>query len=595
MHTKKICLGCLILFFLASSGLSISAQPQDNPIPNWNSEWKYRQEIKLPISTTDPSAKYQPIDLHIDFIDSCWAEDEKNHSVRICCWDGSKWHELESQIYDLTFKGSYHLYRCGIIFLIPDFANGEEKYFVYYDDKEKFSPNYIDHVGIEDAYYYYEPISGIKLEGDYYRINEDGYCVYGIGQKGKVFNRYMSQAIVMMKPGSKEFGVLNSDNVGSFCFIYNNGAKDEDQVSSDQVLVSKEILIDGNLMTEFRIVSESKERNLRTSNMYRYYYSPAMNKRIIVHVKHEIFKEVVAEGQLDMDGLYGALFTYQSRSGRIQNMRFGKILPYLHIYGENDQIREYLIPTNPESKEREWVIPHSDDCDLGKDAWISYDEGEKGKAFGVLFSSNKDIVKRGKNERDGIQVKAADKEYLDVLGTEIDYAAVAFGRNSYEKGGTHDITIAGDLVAEFDAEFFTSEEGGYNDVISEAKYFQELVKYRESSGGPSGGNQNIYTLTIIPRLTGRFLSSLSLVNMSGFKILSISAELYKDGELIAEGNLYKTLLGPPKIKFTKISPGDYVVKIYKKICNRDRKTIGIEPVCIDNDKILDVFCTWEKI
>jgi len=594
MHTKKICLSCLILFFLLSSGLSITAQSQDNSIPNWNNGWKYKQEIKLPISTADISAKYQPIDLHIDFTDSCWAIDEKNHSVRVCCWDGNKWYELESQIYDLASKDPSHIIKCGLVFLIPEFADGNEHYFVYYDDKEKSPPNYINHVSIEDAYYYYEPISGVKAEGDYYKISEDGYCVYGVGQKGKVFNRYMSQTLVKMKPKSKEFSVSNSDNIGSFCFTYNNGAKDEDQVSSDQVLISKEIRIDGSLMIEFKIVSESTGKELRTSNTYRYYYSPATNKRIVVHVKHEVFKEATPEGQLNIDGLYGGLVTYQSRSGRIQSMRFGKILPYLHVYGENDQIKEYTIPTNPESKDREWVVSYTDDCDLGKNAWISYDEGENGKAFGILFSSNKDIVKRGKNERDGIQVKAADKEYLDVLGTELDYAAIVFGRNSYEKGGAHDITIAGDLVAEFDSEFFTSETGGYSDVISEARYFQELVKYRESSEGPSGGNQNIYALTVIPRLTGRFLSSLFLTNTSRFKILSISAELYKDGEFISKGIFYKTLFGTPKIKFTKIAPGNYVVKVYRKIGNRERKIVGIEPVCIDKDTTLDVFCTWEK-
>ena len=69
-------------------------------------------------------------------------------------------------------------------------------------------------------------------------------------------------------------------------------------------------------------------------------------------------------------------------------MRFGKILPYLHVYGENNQIKEYEINPNPENKERDWIIPYSDDCDLGEDAWLSYDEGESGKAFGILFSSN---------------------------------------------------------------------------------------------------------------------------------------------------------------------------------------------------------------
>jgi hypothetical protein len=585
----------IILILLIPSLLAISVSSENSSLPTWNNNWSYRQEIKLPISTDNPHAKFQPIDIHIEFNNPCWAKNSKDHSIRICCWDGNTWHELESQIYDLEPKDSNHIIKCGLVFLVPEIADGEERYFVYYDNDEKSSPNYVDHVRINDAYYYYEPISGVAIEGDYYKIDEDGYCVYAIGQKGKLINRQLSQAIVTMKPETKEIEISNSDNIASFAFVYNIDVNDEDQIASDQSLVSKEIFIDGNLMVEFGIVSESNGKELRTTNIYKYYYCPTKNKRISVSVKHEVFKEGTVKGQENADGAYGGLVSYQSRSGRIQGMRFGKILPYLHISGENNQIKEYEMNLNPEGTEREWIVPYTDDCDLGEDAWISYDEGESGKAFGILFSSNKDVVKYGKNERDGIQIKSAEKEYLDVLGTEIDYAGVFFGRNSYERGGNHDLIIPNDLVVKFDAELFTSSEGGYKDIILEGQYFRALAKYRQNGEyGSQGDDKNIYTLTVIPRLTASILSSPFFANVSGITISKIWAELYQNDEILSIGSLTKPLFGFPRIKFPKLASGDYIVRVYRKIGNHDKRIIGMQAVKIEKDETIDIYCTWQK-
>ena len=595
MHTRKLGTVYIILILLMSPLLAISVSSEDGSLPIWNSNWSYRQEIKLPISTDSPYAKFQPIDIHIEFNDPCWAKNSKDHSIRICCWDGSLWHELESQIYDLEFTTNNHIKGCWIVFLVPEIAYGEERYFVYYDGNEKSSPNYVDHVGINDAYYYYEPISGVAIEGDYYKIDEDGYCVYAIGQKGKIINRYFSQVVMAMKPGTKKFDVSNSDNIFSLAFGYNIGVNDEDQIASDQSLVSKEIRIDGNLLVEFGIVSESNGKEIRTTNIYKYYYCPTKNKRISVSVKHEVFQEGRVSGQENADGAYGVLLSYRSRSERIRGMRFGEILPYLHVFGENNQIKEYKMNFNPENTEREWIVPYTDDCDLGEDAWISYDEGESGKAFGILFSSNKDIVKYGKNERDGIQIKSAEKEYLDVLGTEIDYAGVLFGRNSYEKGGNHDLIIPNDLAVKFDAELFTSLEGGYKDIILEEKYFRALAKYRQNSrDGSYGGDKNIYTLTVIPRFTARILSSPFFTNVSGINISKIWAELYQNGDLVSVGYTTTPLFGFPKIKFPKLESGNYIVKVYRKIGNRDKKIIGMQAVKIEKDETIDIYCTWQK-
>ena len=595
MHINKVWLGYITLTLLISPILTVSLPTQENTIPEWDKDWSFRQEIELPISTCLEHTKYQPIDLYIEFNNPCWAKNENEHSVRVCCWDGYKWHELESQIYDLDIKNSYHLSSCRLIFLVPNFANGEELYFVYYDDTEKLSPNYIDHVNIEDAFYYAEPISGLSIECDYYEITEDGYCVYGIGQKGKILYRWLSQGIVKMTPQSKKFDISNFDNLASFCFSYQHGKKDEDEISSDQVLISKEINVDGNLMVQFRMKSESSGKNLQTDNVYKYYYCPTDDKRIFVHVKHQVFDEAEVTGIVNVDGRYGALASVHSKSGRNKKMRFGNILPYMHVYSDNNNIKEYKLNTDPASKEREWIVPYTDDCDLGKEAWISYDEGEQGKAFGILFSSNTDIVKYGTDERDGIQVKVAEREYLNILGTEVDYAAINFGRNSYEKGESHDTNIAGDLIIEYDAEYYSSEEGGYKSVILESECYRELIKYRQDDEDDSGnGEQNIYTLTVLPQfpwIIGRIFNYPYLHNI--FDFFSLSAYLYQNNEFVTNSEYFKPFLGHPKFKFTKIAPGDYVVKIFRRIGNHE-KIIGISPVRIEEDKHIHIFCSWQK-
>ncbi len=597
MQIKKLCSVYIILTFLfASSILAISSSAKDDSSPvSWNSNWEFRQELHLPISTDNIFAKLQPIDIKMRFDHSCWAKDEYEHSIRVVCWDGRIWHELESQIYDLEYSGSEHIKSCDLVFLVPEIADGKERYFIYYDDDKKPSPDYIDHVDVEDVYYYYEPISGISAEGDYYKITEDGYCVYGVGQKGQVVDRKLSQCVISEKPESKNFDALNAYHIASFCFSYQNGPKDEDEISSDQSLVSKEILTDGNLMIEFGIVSESSGKELRSSNVYKYYYCPNDKKRIFVHVKHEVLEEVVVSGMINIDGRYGTLFSYKSKSERLHRMRFGEILPYLHVYSENDDVLEYQIGLNPESYEREWIVPYHDDCDIGKNAWFSYDEGKNGKSHAVIFSSNSNIVKSGTDERDGIQLKVAEREYLDVIGAEIDYASINFGRNSYERGGDHDLIIPDDLVVEYDAEVYTSDNGGYTDVDDEAEIYRTLVKYRQDGrDGLFGEDKKIYTLTVTPRFTARVLSHPFLRNTTGITISEIWAELYQSDELISVAYTNKPLFAPPNIRFPKIAAGEYVVKVYRRILNFNKSYIGIEAVTVNGDTDLDVYCTWQK-
>jgi hypothetical protein len=591
---KLMLVSIILLLFLSNISLIVNAQQEEPPI--WNANWEYRQEIILPISTDDQSTISQPIDIEVNFKNSCWGKSNELNSIRVVVWNGQNWQEIESQVYDTVFeKNKDIIKKCGLVFLIPAFANGKERYFVYYDSHEKEAASYTDHVSIEDSYYYYEPISSISAEGDYYKITEDGYVVFGVGQKGKVLYRSLSNNVVKMKPGSKEFGITNSESTVSFSFAYHKGFEDKDEISSDQKLVSKNINIDGNLMVEFVIISESDDKNLRTTVVYKYYYCPTENKRINANVKHQVFEECTVKGLTDVDGRYGAIISYQSKSERIEKMRFGEIYPFLHVYSEEGSIKEYNINTNPKGKEREWIISSKDECTLGENAWFSYDEGEKGLAQGVIFSQNKNIVKYPENEIDGMQIKVAEKEILNAIGTKMDYAAINFGRNSY-KNGVHDLVIPAGFTVEYDAVFFTTQTGGYPEIAKESIIYQTLIKHRYKQKWDSDGQEdrNIYTLKVIPRFTARLFSHPFFSEITNLNLSEIYAELYKNGEYICTGHTQKTLIGAPKIIFPKLSEGEYFIKIMRKKSNDELSFIGFEKVNISTDKDVDIFCTWPR-
>jgi hypothetical protein len=564
-----------------------------DPTIRWNDAFAFQQEIILPIDTVSSKAIFQPIDIPIKFTKKCWAFNVTIHSIRVCCWNNNKWSELESQIYNLNFTTENIISNCNLIFLIPSDATGKEKYYLYYNDEEIGSPHYDDHVDIKDVFYYYEPITGIAVEGDFYELSDDEDIVYGIGQKGKVMNRKLSQIAIRMKPGTKKLDILNTDLLTSFSFSYQNGPDDNDEVSSDQKLTGKEITINGNLMIEFVINSESTNGIIQTSNVYRYYHSPTDDKRINVHVKHQILEDIILGEDENNDGRFGTIISYHSKSESMKKMQFGDILPYLHVYGEDGRIKEYNVIINPENSQREWVISYDDDCDIGSSAWFSYSQGYEGKTHGVIFSSNEQIISNASDERDGVQLKISEKEYLDIIGAEIDYASIIFGRNSYELLQPHDVLIDKGLIIEFDVEFISLSQGTYEDIHEESKFFQKLVDFRNVFTNQTIGKENIYTLTVMPHLGGKIGSFPLLANITKLPLPVLIGELYRDKELITSGVVDKPL-GFQIIKFSKLSEGEYTIKIFRKYGNITKKFVGVSSVDLTEDKTVHIYCTWEK-
>jgi len=584
----------LLLIFPAAS---IPGSSQEDVIPFWNTTWSYRQELLLPIATNDLTAHYQPIDLRITFEKPCWTENENKTSIRICCWYKENWYELESQIYGII-KGAgetTYINECNVIFLIPTFADGTERYFIYYTDSETPKPNYKDHVSIEDANYSSSPLPDVSAQARFYGIKEDGYCVYGVGHEGQFLDRSCIQVVVKQKKDTKKFDVLGSDQIVSFAFSYYYGSKEKDESSSDQVFVDKKIFVDGNLMVEFGIISESKMKDIQTTALYRYYYYPLDEKRINVHVKHEMLKDATVQGIDNVDGRFGSLISIKSRSATVESLNFGEIYSYLNFYGENDKIEQYQLNQNPATKDREWIISFKNDASLGKEAWLCYGEGKDGKANAVLFASNEGIVTSGIDERDGIQLKVAEKEYVNFLGTEVDYVSINFGRHSYKPGHSHDVTIPSDLMVQFDAEVFASDTGGYTAVQKESYIYQTLVKSRQRSGDiPFEREQKRYNVTIITRFGGTHFTYPWMSNLIGGALPVMWIELHHEGRLIVEGAANRSLFTRAKKTFSNVLEGKYFVKVYLKRGNTTKVFTGSTILHLDKNTKVTVFCTWER-
>jgi len=625
MHTKIVA-SLLLANFVLLTLLPVPLLAEN--VLWWDDDWSYRQKILIPFDTSTDSAKYQPIDIHIEFENRCWAKNEQQHSIRVILQKGDTFKELESQIYKLNYLDETHIQGCGLVYLISEEANGKEQYYVYYDDTGKSNPSYTDHVGVEESYYLYEPISGYPLTSQYYKITQDEYIIYAVSQEGEVMGYHISQHVTKLKDKTTEVMPKNGELFAAFAFEYYYDQGLFDYSATSQRLVSKEIRVDGNLMVEFGIVSTSKRDDIQTTAVYKYYYCPSENKRIHAHVKHEALKELLVALDLNTDGSYAILECGGISSSSIKDLNFGEILPYLHVYNEHDIIEEYPLDPDPEYIPEDHdirVLSTKDDVDAGAKTWASFDYGETGISHALIFSSNS-VVQSGTDERDGVQVKAYEIDYPHLPGIENNMANLQFGRNSYEAGGVHDRVIPDDFVVEFDAEFFSSKTGGYTIVSEETEIFQRLVELKPSYDDEfdkEPEETDSHTLTVFVHLVPSVPMGSAFAALFGRNFSYISAELYKEEEFIISGAAGRLLLKPlpdlseanmierivtiissfdfrnaslvKKICFQNLQPGRYVVKIFKEnpFFGRERKYVGFQVIDVAEDTKTRIFCRPE--
>ena len=625
----------IILVLILTNFLLLSLTPASMGSTNnswWNNNWSYRQEMNIPIDTSTKYSKFQPIDIKIKFDNPCWAKNEKENSIRIIFQHKNMIKELESQVYDLNFINTNIINSCNVVFIIPEEADGTEKYYIYYDDTTKPPSNYKDHVNVEESYYYFAPITVYPFESKFFKITEDENVVYGVSYEGELLGVGTTQQVTKFKENTKEVSTPKDiESWASFDFFYNYGDDLRAFSSTLQKFVSKQLLIDGNLMTKFTITSISSKNDFKTTATYTYYYDPSPNKRICVHIKHEALKEahVVANSpHTESCGNIAGVQIGSFRSPSIKELNFGKMYPYLHIYSEQNTIQEYKLDLDPEyNPEGIPVLKTEDDIDLGEHTWASFDEGEKGTAHGFIFESNQ-VLSSGTDERDRIQVKSYEYSPPRVIGLEIDLASYYFTRNSYEKGAENDLIIPKDYVVEYNAEFFSTPNGGYKTIDKESIIFQKLSKQRPVSQleqkNEKQNNKEKYNLTAYIHLapSSPFGTTFSLLTRKNFSY--ITGELYKEGKLISTGFAQrislkeipnynnKTLLEKlkttknifdlknisfyKKIKFNNLEKGTYLIKIYKvhPLFGKERRYIGFKIINIEKNTKTHIFCKQQR-
>lgn len=629
MYRKSI--GWILLVSILFTILvpAIASKPNPNDIPWWNDEFLSRKEIIIPIDTSNEHAHYQPIDISIKFDETCWAKNENEHSIRVSYWNGVTWVELESQIFDLNFIGDNNniIDSCNIVFLIPLEANGLEKYYVYYDGSEKPNPDYEDHVQVSEDYYRYEQIPGLLFESTFYKITQNRNIVYAISKEGKAYEGSLTQQVAKIKKGAEEV----RPNVGEFGAAYNfvYWYKDNGKwksFSTAKHLVGNQIIIDGNLMVKIGMISESENREMRSTVFYKYYFCPTDDKRIYTHVKHEIIKYPLPKGH-DIDLGLITFSTAKFKSSTIDELNFGRIPPYIHFFSEEERIITFEVDQQPEGSEWQEVIGKKDDYDLGSSPWISFDDGESGKANAIIFDSN-EILLSGDNEDDGIEVQFYESNSIQFPGLNALLTPIYLMRNTVENG-VIDLDLPENLVFEFNSEFYTSENGGYPAVEEEAKIYQSLIQYQPSNNDSITGDdeKEKFNLTASVHFAPSFPLGSFLSTGYGLNVSYITAEVFKENSFTSSGactasrlslckNIPKdfqdlSLLEKirviidifdwknrtffKKVHFPNLEKGRYIIKIYREnpLSGDERQFIGFTVVNLDGNKETSINCKHE--
>ncbi len=617
---KYIVIILILMFFLSPINILTDA---DQIRSTDLSTYQYKQIISIPFDTSIEQSKFYPVDIKINFENPCYAADEKDNSVRIGCEIDLELIELESQIYDLKKTDDNYISSCNVVFLIPENADGKEEYYVFYDSEKKDSPDYEKHIELTDSHYFYEPISGQKIDLDYYGIKENDNVIYGICQTGELLGNPIALSVLKFKPNSKIFETYNIDQLAVFDMRYGINPQPGYEGTSWAENVKKTVLVDGNLMVRVRLEAESPKGNILSDNIYTYYHSPTENKKIVVDCYHEILSDIYVEEPSLLDGTYGGIVSIKSRSSTIEKMNVGSILPKLYVYTEDETINDFSVPQNPSTIEREAIISTEDDIDLGNSAWLCSKDPDRGIFHGLIVDSNKGFTE----ENDGIQVKSWVKENINYPGLEADTGNLYISRNSYENK-KHNPDLIDGFNVNYKVEFFTIKSEKISNINDRSEIFQnaQLIfpSFRKNITSEETEKKERFNLTTYVHMATSFPLGSLLSARFGKKLPYIYAELYKDNTFKSSGSVGrltvgsvdldlegKTLIGKirtilgifdfkkssffKRIVFPDLEEGRYVIKIFREnpFFSDERKYIGYGIVDVDKNTTLRIFCTSE--
>ena len=298
-------------------------------------------------------------------------------------------------------------------------------------------------------------------------------------------------------------------------------------------------------------------------------------------------------------------------------------MPSLNIYDEDESVKEYYVPPDPASVEKEVILSTEDDVDLGSRGWVSLSDPETHKTHGLIMDSNTGLTD---GEDDGIQIKSYVKQNIKLPGLEGDTGDIFATRNSYE-GGKHDTTLQQGMNVAFNLEFITFQTEGYEAVDKESEIFQKIVTNipisRENVSKEEEEKEK-YTLTVKVHFAPSFPLGSMLSAVLGKNFSYNTAELYKENSFASSGAIgrlsianmdldfentsllqkIKMALGLfdwrnasffKKILFPELETDKYLIKIYKENppIRKNRQYIGYKIVNLKDDTSTHIYCRPE--
>lgn len=598
----------LISVYLLLTGSTIFMVTINHPaiaedISWWDDSYDFRQKIQIPIKTMVPSSKNAPVDLSITFSEPCWAVNETHHSIRVIYQTNLSEVELESQIYNLNFSDDTTLHSCNLIFLVPETITEEGEFIVYYDDEIKNPPLYPDRVTVESSHYHYEPVTGYRFESWYYAVLQNDELIYTVAQEGDFMENSISQQISKIQPDTNTFSPQNIEQTASFALDYWYKKNNQwNKISTAEKLQSKEIIVDGNLMVKFGIVSSTSNDIFQTTAYYSYYYTPSENTRLQTQITHELIADSAPKGDA-IDVFYGSISSGTFSSAIYKDLNFGRLPSAIHVYTIENQSVEYTLSQNPDST-WEPVLGRKADLDLGSPGTCSLDFPTSSQSHAVIFSNNS-VVETGTDEPDGIEIQVY-QEKVNKPGVSSTSSYIFFSRNTYEPETGKDTAIPNEYRIHFNAEFFSVQTGGYQAVSSEANLYTQLIDLKpveEADISGHGSEKGTLSLAVTAYLTPG-LSIEYFASKIGFSSPAIIAELYLNETLYASSvcSRIETTNGSRinwenstiflNTRFFHLPNGNYVLKIFFKnsLFSKNNRYIGVGTIDLRTNETVQILC-----
>jgi hypothetical protein len=106
----------------------------------WNTSYDFRRKATI-VEPDVASRTMEPVHVYLTFSPNTARE----NIIAIAYWDLATWHEVPSQIWNVTLSGNYYD-SCTVCFFINISRNHQEVFYIYYDDDLITPPSYTDHI-----------------------------------------------------------------------------------------------------------------------------------------------------------------------------------------------------------------------------------------------------------------------------------------------------------------------------------------------------------------------------------------------------------------------------------------------------------------